>query len=168
MELYKDHPDFLQQGRADGVGGRVSLVTETGTQTLTNKTLTTPTISSPTISGTIGGTPTIPVRQPQTVYAEDGAIAIATHTAVLTKAGVNAMTLAAPAADDNGVRVTVISATNNAHTVTVPTDKGHDGTTGVNELFTFAAFAGASMVLEAYEQAWYVVSLNAVTPSSTT
>ena len=107
------------------------------------------------------------IAQAQTLYAVDGAIAIADGTALLTKAGVGVMTLAAPAVADNGKRLTIISTTNNAHTVTVPTDKGHDGTTGVNELFTFAAFAGASMTVEAYAEAWYVVALNAVTPSST-
>lgn len=58
MKLYNDHPSFLQQGREDGVGGRQSLVTETGVQTLTNKTLTgaggtltAPTITDPVVTG---------------------------------------------------------------------------------------------------------------------
>lgn len=54
MELVTSHPDFLQQRRGDGQGGAVSLVTETGTQTLTNKTLTSPTLTGATITSPVG------------------------------------------------------------------------------------------------------------------
>lgn len=102
-----------------------------------------------------------------TEAAADGAITIASGIVKITKAGVCALTLAAPTAADEGTRITIISMTDNAHTVTFPTDKLNDGTTGVNELATFAAFAGASMTVVALGTAWYTESLVAVTPSST-
>src|SRR5688572_11100813 len=68
----------------------------------------------------------------------DGAIAPATPaTYVITKAGVYAGTLAAPAVADNGKVIRVTSATANAHTITA-TGLLQPGTAAVN-LATFAA-----------------------------
>jgi hypothetical protein len=99
----------------------------------------------------------------QSLIANDGAIPLVAGTVMVTKAGVCAMTLAAPTAAMNGQRITVISTTANAHTLTA-TNLLEDGVTGgAKDLATFAAFAGASVELEAYALEWYVVSKNAVT-----
>lgn len=121
------------------------ILTERGTATLTNKT----------------------VKQPVTELTTDGAITIASGIVTLNKAGVLAATLAAPTAAQQGTRITIVSLTDQLHTVTFPTNTLNDGTTGINELATFAAFAGASMTVIALGVLWYVESLNAVTVTST-
>jgi hypothetical protein len=99
----------------------------------------------------------------QSLAAADGALPLVAGTVLVTKAGVCAMTLAAPAAANDGQRITVISTTANAHTLTA-TNLLEDGITGgAKDLATFAAFAGASIELEAYAAKWYVVSKNVVT-----
>jgi hypothetical protein len=102
-----------------------------------------------------------------TELTADGAITIKSGIVTLNKAGVLAATLAAPTAAQQGTRITIISLTDNAHTVTFPTNTLNDGTTGINELATFAAFAGASMTVIAIGTLWYVESLNVVTVTST-
>jgi hypothetical protein len=99
----------------------------------------------------------------QSLAAADGALPLVAGTVLVTKAGVCAMTLAAPTTAMNGQRITVISTTANAHTLTA-TNLIEDGVTGgAKDLATFAAFAGASIELEAYSGKWYVVSKNVVT-----
>jgi hypothetical protein len=99
----------------------------------------------------------------QSLAAADGALPLVAGTVMVTKAGVCAMTLAAPTTAMNGQRITVISTTANAHTLTA-TNLLEDGITGgAKDLATFAAFAGASIELEAYAAKWYVVSKNVVT-----
>lgn len=93
----------------------------------------------------------------------DGAITVSdgvSREIMITKAGVCALTLAAPAADRQ--RLTITSTTANAHTVTT-VDLIHDGTTGTHDLATFAAFPGASLTLIGYSGKWYVVANNAIT-----
>jgi hypothetical protein len=86
----------------------------------------------------------------------------ATATYVVTKAGVDAMTLAAPTAGtDDGVVIEVVSATANAHTITA-TGLLNTGASAVN-VATFAAHAGASVRLMAYNALWYVLAANAIT-----
>ena len=92
--------------------------------------------------------------------AASGALPVVSATVVLTKAGVSAMTLAAPSAD--GVVLRVLSYSDNAHTITT-VDLIHDGTTGTHDLATFAAFKGASITLVGWGGFWLVASLNAVT-----
>lgn len=164
-----------------------SVVTTTGTQTLTNKTLTTPVIAS--ISN--GGTVTIPsgadtlvartstdtltnktltapvitagvVTPAVTTVTGDGAITIASGVVLLTKAGVSANTVAAPSSQD-GTRMTITSTTANAHVVTFTGGTLLDGTDGANTTATFAAFPGASITVIAVGTTWHVESLNAVT-----
>lgn len=80
---------------------------------------------------------------------------------VITKAGVALLTLAAPTATvDDGIIITISSTTANAHTLTA-TGLFQTGTATVN-LATFAAFAGASITLMAYNAKWIVISVNAV------
>ncbi len=82
-------------------------------------------------------------------------------TYVITKAGVALLTLAAPTATvDDGKVIVITNSTANAHTLTA-TGLFSTGTATVN-LATFAAFAGASITLMAYQAKWNVISLNAV------
>lgn len=91
--------------------------------------------------------------------------AIPPHTAanyVITKAGVLADTLAAPTATtDDGIQIVVTSNTANAHTITA-TGLLQTGTASVN-VATFAAQAGASLTLMAYQGKWNVLSSNGIT-----
>jgi len=82
---------------------------------------------------------------------------------IITKAGVAALTLAAPAKADDGMIVEIISTTAFAHTLTA-TGLFADGAGHVN-LATFAAFAGASIMLMAYQGLWYVKRAQGVTMS---
>lgn len=95
-------------------------------------------------------------------YAADGAISNQlSHTAVLTKAGVGAYTIAAPARD--GLRIRIINRTANAHVVT-GTGLFDDGVTGGSKnAATFAAFAGATIDIESYAGKWNTAALKAVT-----
>lgn len=91
----------------------------------------------------------------------DGAVAIANGTVVFTKAGVAAMTLAAPTAAQEGTTIVFTSGTANAHTLTA-TGLVEDGITGgAKDLATFAAFIGSSLTLQAVNLKWHVISLNA-------
>lgn len=96
------------------------------------------------------------------VLSADGAVLPkVAATYVITKAGVAVLTLAAPTATtDDGKVITITSNTANAHTLTA-TGLFQTGTATVN-LATFAAFAGASITLMAYQAKWNVISLNAV------
>jgi hypothetical protein len=92
-----------------------------------------------------------------------GAIPLIGGDFVITKAGVAAMTLAAPSAAQNGLTLTVTSNTANAHTITA-TGLLNDGVIGgAKTTATFAAFAGASITLRAYEGKWMVLGKNVVT-----
>jgi hypothetical protein len=85
------------------------------------------------------------------------AIPIATGTVIFNKTGsLFAGTLAAPTALQNGTRITFISDSAFAHTITA-TGLLHDGVTGgAKNLATFAAFKGATLTLYAYNLFWYV------------
>jgi hypothetical protein len=81
---------------------------------------------------------------------------------VITKAGVAALTLAAPTAGaDDGTIIEITSGTAFAHTLTA-TGLFNTGSTNVN-LATLAAFAGATLVLMAYNGKWNVVSQIGIT-----
>jgi len=83
-------------------------------------------------------------------------------TFVITKAGVAAMTLAAPTATtDDGVVMTLTSFTANAHTLTA-TGLLLTGTANVN-VATFAAQAGAGLCLMAFNGKWIVLSSVGIT-----
>jgi hypothetical protein len=96
-------------------------------------------------------------------YSVSGAISIPNQDSiiVLDKAGVAAMTLAAPAADQDGLRVTILSATAYAHTVTYTA--GFYGDTTSSDVATFAAKVGASMSIIARGGTWGVTALANVT-----
>jgi hypothetical protein len=106
-----------------------------------------------------------PIFNQVIAYAANGALAIVNGTATLTKAGVNAMTLAAPTVDQEGLILRIISQTANAHTITA-TGLIDDGVVGGSKTTaTFAAFAGASIELVASNLKWAVLAKNAVTIS---
>lgn len=95
------------------------------------------------------------------VASANGAITIpdrGSKTVFVTKAGVCAMTLTAPTATTHdGVRITFVSTTAQAHTLTVATagmnDLGASGDVG-----TFGGAKGDGLTLAAYQGDWYVVS----------
>ena len=97
------------------------------------------------------------------VIAASGAVDPRTSaTYVITKAGVAALTLAAPVAtSDDGIRIYIFSNTANAHTLTA-TGLLNTGSASVN-LATFAASAGAGVVLYAYQGKWMVESQIGIT-----
>ena len=100
---------------------------------------------------------------PITAITASGAIAPSTpNEYVITKAGVAAMTLAAPVVGtDDGKQIEVSSNTAFAHTITA-TGLLQTGPASVN-VATFAAFAGATLTLMAYGGKWMVLNSNAVT-----
>ena len=96
-------------------------------------------------------------------YSVNGAIAVPVNNTVilLSKAGVAAMTLAAPSKAQDGLRITITSTTANAHTVTA-TGLYKTGAATVN-LATFAAFAGAGFSAVALNGLWNITANNVVT-----
>lgn len=100
---------------------------------------------------------------PQLSLAASGAVpAHVSASYVITKAGVAALTLAAPVSGtEDGIVVIIQSTTAFAHTLTA-TGLLQTGTAAVN-VATFAAFAGASIRLRAYVGKWIVSASNAIT-----
>jgi hypothetical protein len=112
---------------------------------------------------------------PLSAIAASGAInPNASGAYIITKAGVAAMTIAAPLAGapqytsagvnlggNDGTVLIIVSNTAYAHTVTA-TGLYQDGAGHVN-LATFPADAGASIVLQAYGAKWNVLGNNNVT-----
>lgn len=93
--------------------------------------------------------------QPQPLVAASGAINPNTSGLYLiTDAGVAALTLAAPT--QNGIVITLVSTTAEAHTLTA-TGLLATGTASVNEA-TFAAHQGAGLTLYSYNGLWYFLS----------
>lgn len=93
--------------------------------------------------------------------------AVDPHTSnryVITKAGVAALTLAAPTVGaDDGLEIDFLSTTANAHTLT-STGNFVDGAAHVN-LATWSANAGGCIKIRAYQGKWYVVRTLNVTMS---
>lgn len=104
-----------------------------------------------------------PTVLPQTLSGSTDAIPPHSSTLyMVTSSGVDAMTLAAPTSGvDDGVTITVVSAGAHAHTITA-TGLLNTGASAVN-VATFAAHAGASVELKAYQGSWYVVSQIGIT-----
>ena len=115
--------------------------------------VTTGTITTLTATNITGG-----VKETVTAYADDGAITIASHVAVLTKGSAQAMTLAAPTAGTHdGVIIKIISATAQAHTVTATTI-GFNATDTSGDLGTFGGAIGDGIVVVAYQGEWLVLN----------
>jgi len=95
--------------------------------------------------------------------AASGAVPVRPPTDyIITKAGVAALTLAAPTVGtDDGVVISIVSSTAFAHTLTA-TGLLQTGSASVN-VATFAAFAGAGLTLKAYNGLWLVTSSVGIT-----
>jgi hypothetical protein len=92
---------------------------------------------------------------PTATYSDSGAIAeIAGGIVELTKAGVSAMTLAAPAAD--GVVLVITSKTAQAHTITITA--GLYGLGAGSDVGTFGGAIGDCVVLASRNGAWTQMS----------
>lgn len=103
------------------------------------------------------------VQHPVALGAANGAIAATSGVVMLTKAGVAAMTLAAPTAGtDDGKVLMMVAATANAHTVTQTTPGFNNGGTA-SDVATFGGAIGDNLVVVAYNGRWHVVSLRNVT-----
>lgn len=99
---------------------------------------------------------------PTQVLAVDGAIAIKSGVAYLTKATAGAYTLANPTAGvDDGKVVTILSVTAVAHTVTNPAGFNDGGAS--TDVATFGAAKGNNLVVTAYQGKWYVVTSVGIT-----
>ncbi len=95
-------------------------------------------------------------RPPKQVMSADGAITIKDGIVPVTKAGVCAMTLAAPVAvDDDGKTLIIDSLTAQAHTLTIA--GGLRGAGAGADVGTFGGAIGDGIVLYAYNGAWYPV-----------
>ena len=87
------------------------------------------------------------------------------HNYIITSTSTDNMTLAAPTATtDDGIIISIMSNTAHAHTLTA-TGNLETGATGTGVL-TFAAHAGATVQLMAYQGKWIVQSLQGVTVTS--
>jgi hypothetical protein len=94
------------------------------------------------------------VKLPVQVADADGAITIKSGIVVITKAGVAALTLAAPiAGTDDGKELIIDSHTAQAHTVTIA--NGLRGAGASADVGTFGAAIGNGLTLYAYNGAWY-------------
>jgi hypothetical protein len=102
----------------------------------------------------------------QTVFSANGAVDITLpnipSTVVITKGSACAITLARPVAGaptvggNDGQRITFLSTTAFAHTVT-QTTPGFNGAGASKDVATFGGTVGDSFVVEAYNATWYIV-----------
>jgi hypothetical protein len=100
----------------------------------------------------------VPYKYPVELAAADGAIAsVAGGHVHITKAGVAALTLAAPY--DDGAELVIVSETANAHTVTVATPGGGSG----QNVGTFGGAINDATTLVSRNGLWWVVSTRNVT-----
>lgn len=104
-------------------------------------------------------------RRTPTLITANGAInPHASAWYLFTKAGVAAMTLAAPTAGtDDGVTIELTNTTTDQDTVTA-TGLFADGAATVN-LATWPAHAGGTLIIRAYNGLWYLLSNNLVVMS---
>ena len=91
---------------------------------------------------------------PQEVMSANGAVTLFSGIVVITKAGVCAMTLAAPAVNDKRVLV-FDSTTAQAHTLTITA--GLRGAGSGADVLTWGGAIGDGITLYSYNGAWYVV-----------
>jgi len=98
------------------------------------------------------------------VASADGAITIKEGTIIISKAGVAALTLADPTATaDDGKKLTIISVTANAHTVSNAAGSGFNGGGAASDVGTFGGAKGDNFQVIAYQGVWYVNYLRNVT-----
>jgi hypothetical protein len=99
-----------------------------------------------------------------TAITASGAVPVAGGNYQITAASAVALTVAPPTAAQNGVTMTFTSTTNFAHTISFGAGNLLAGTAG-NTLATFAAFAGASLTVQASNGKWILVRSQGVTIS---
>ena len=93
----------------------------------------------------------------------NGAIGITSGLAALTKAGVAAMTLAAPTVTtDDGKILRIVSTTANAHTIT-QTTPGFNNAGSSKDVATFGGAVGDYLLVVAYQGVWYVIGSSGAT-----
>lgn len=112
------------------------------------------------LTGNVTGNVTGGIDEPHVVVTADGAISIPTvnTTYFVTKAGVAAMTIVAPTATTHdGIRLTFISTTAQAHTLDMASS-GING--GSADIGTFGGAAGDGVTIVAYQAHWYEVPGN--------
>ena len=103
------------------------------------------------------------LKQEFAAYSADGAIALRSHTAVITKGTAAALTLAVPTATTHdGIIIKVISSTAAAHTVTATT-VGFNAGDAASDVGTFGAAIGNGFSFIAYQGEWYVLTNTNVT-----
>ena len=93
-----------------------------------------------------------------TELTTNGPVPIASGTYYIVKAGVLAMTLRAPTVAENGTIMRFISGTANAHTLTATALINNGTTAGPHNLYTFVAFPGGGITLEAAGGLWNEVA----------
>jgi hypothetical protein len=112
------------------------------------------------VDGTTGGT-----VSPAIVSLSGSADAINPHTSatyMVTTAGVDAMTIAAPTVTtDDGVTIKITTNTAAAHTLTGTGGILRTGTAAVTHA-NFASFAGSSIQIMAWQGHWYVMAQNLI------
>lgn len=92
------------------------------------------------------------------VASADGAISIAPKTVFITKAGVCAMTLAAPTATTHdGYIIRFVATTAAAHTLTATTI-GFNKADAAGDVATFGGAIGDGLTVIAYQGEWYILS----------
>ncbi len=96
---------------------------------------------------------------PAAAYAASGAIAVAHGPSMITKSSAaGVMTLVAPTATTHdGVEMSIISTTAQAHTVT-QTTPGFNNGGSASDVATFGGAIGDNLVIVAYQGVWYVKS----------
>lgn len=96
------------------------------------------------------------------VQAADGALTIQNSTVVVTKGSACAMTLGTPTTAQNGIVMTVISSTAQAHTLTCATI-GFNAANAGGDVGTFSGAVGDGISFIAYGGEWLVLNNIGVT-----
>lgn len=151
----------------------INIVDTAATQSLTNKTLETPAIAGGTmaetaltdvvISGSEMSTTITSLNKAKgtvtTLTGATDAIDISLGDIfILNRSGaVNAATLAAPAAGDEGRIIWIMNGTTQANTIAVETTEGLGGSGASYNLLTFTNVTAANVTLRAYGLHWYMV-----------
>ena len=94
--------------------------------------------------------------------AADGAITIQNSTVIVTKGTAAALTLAAPSTAQDGTKITVVSATAAAHTVTVAT-AGFNDLGAAGDVATFGGAKGDGLTAIAYNGDWFLTARTNIT-----
>lgn len=102
------------------------------------------------------------LRRPIEVASENGAVASIDGAVHITKAGVCALTLAAPSAALDGLEIEFISETAQAHTVT-QASPGFNGGGAGSDVATFGGAVGDGFKVRARNGIWWVVDKTNVT-----